>query len=232
MELVLLFLLALGVSSFMPTGADEEAAAADRADAEAEPEETTEDPIVPVGTEADDTITGTAGPDQIDGQEGDDALQGGAGNDRLIGGQGDDTLSGESGGDLLEGRWGDDSLFGGTGDDTLLGQQGTDTLDGQDGDDQLVLDGADIGIGGAGVDSFVLTADTAASAMMEVRDYTDGRDMIIVQHDGAVSAPAVTVTDSGADAVVSINGAPLATVLGAAGVLTASDVSLVSAGRT
>lgn len=84
-------------------------------------------------------------------------LTGTAAADTLVGGAGNDTLRGGDGNDLLSGGAGDDLLIGGSGDDTLVGGAGRDTLDGGPGNDTLVIDAADVALGGSGADRFVVT---------------------------------------------------------------------------
>ncbi len=108
------------------------------------------------GGEGDDTLTGLGGNDELDGGEGDDTLLGGAGNDNLTGGEGDDALSGDAGNDVLAGGEGDDTLSGGAGDDELDGGEGYDTLDGGAGNDRLVAGAGDSASGGDGDDIIVV----------------------------------------------------------------------------
>ncbi|MFV1627293.1 calcium-binding protein [Phaeobacter sp. JH203A] len=128
----------------------------------------------PVGTEADDILTGTIGSDEValsagddvfiagQGDVGDDTIRGGSGDDTINGGSGQDVLFGGSGADLLRGGWGADLLKGGRqadvlngaqGHDTIYGEGGADRLDGGSGNDRLVGgSGHDTILGGAGID--------------------------------------------------------------------------------
>jgi Ca2+-binding RTX toxin-like protein len=88
-----------------------------------------QDPIIDLGTPANDITFGAAAGDQLSGQggedslsglDGDDVLDGGADNDALYGGAGADDLVGGLGGDLLDGGNGADAMAGGAGDDTYI----------------------------------------------------------------------------------------------------------------
>jgi predicted extracellular nuclease/2',3'-cyclic-nucleotide 2'-phosphodiesterase (5'-nucleotidase family) len=127
------------------------------------------------GGEGDDTLTGLGGNDELDGGEGDDTLLGGAGNDNLTGGEGDDALSGDAGNDVLAGGEGDDTLSGGAGDDELDGGEGYDTLDGGAGNDRLVAGAGDSASGGDGDDIIVVSTDDYAPALI---DGGDGNDIL------------------------------------------------------
>src|SRR5690606_12167939 len=87
---------------------------------------------------------------------------------------------------------------GDAGDDTLSGGSGDDRLDGGAGDDDL--------IGGGGDDTFVFGGDD------RVLDFRSGEDLLDVSAlgvTGATFATAVTIVQSGDDALVSIDGAVL-----------------------
>ncbi|APG48968.1 calcium-binding protein [Phaeobacter porticola] len=128
----------------------------------------------PVGTAANDVLTGTVGSDDVglaagddvfvagQGDLGNDTIRGGAGNDTINGGSGQDELFGGSGEDLLRGGWGSDLMKGGRqadvlngaqGRDTIYGEGGADRLDGGSGNDRLVGGaGHDTILGGSGID--------------------------------------------------------------------------------
>ncbi|WP_175985205.1 Ig-like domain-containing protein, partial [Burkholderia sp. BCC0506] len=72
------------------------------------------------GTPGGDTVTGTSGNDRLYGYGGDDVLNAGDGNDLLRGGAGNDTLNGGNGNDILIGGAGNDTLTGGAGTDVFL----------------------------------------------------------------------------------------------------------------
>jgi len=139
-----------------------------------------DDPMLLLGTVAEDNLTGGNNTDTIEGGDGNDTLFGGGGDDMLRGGTGDDSLAGGSHSDTLNGSTGDDTLTsfsganimwagsgddvanGGYGDDIIGGGAGTDTLSGGElndtlyggaGDDSLVGgDGKDVLYGGQGND--------------------------------------------------------------------------------
>jgi len=67
-------------------------------------------------------------------------------------------LRGSEGDDLLTGGPGAERLAGGPGNDLLIGGGGRDTLDGGPGDDRIVLTEDAIAFGGAGADTFVVSA--------------------------------------------------------------------------
>jgi Ca2+-binding RTX toxin-like protein len=84
-------------------------------------------PILVVGTDNNDVLSGGSA---------DDVVYGGAGDDILRGYQGNDTIYGGDGNDYLDGYQDDNILFGGSGNDTLTGGSGGHhTLQGGTGDD-------------------------------------------------------------------------------------------------
>lgn len=112
------------------------------------------------GGAGNDRILGGDGDDIISGGDGNDTLIGGAGNDTIFGGAGDDVILAGDGNDTVLGEDGDDQVFGGAGDDLLDGGSGDDALDGGDGNDVLIgASGSDIASGGDGNDRFVATID-------------------------------------------------------------------------
>ncbi len=200
------------------------------------------------GGAGNDSLLGEDGADTLAGEAGNDTLSGGLGEDALSGGAGDDRLRGEMGDDLLTGDEGADRLFGGAGDDTLSGHDadgaggtataidGTDRLEGGAGDDLLILGKGDLGLGGAGTDTFRLDATTNADVanFATVEDYQRGTDRIEVQYTPVFNASGVEVPPvltvimgpNNAYAVIQLDGEPLAHVTGAT-TLTAADIRLV-----
>ena len=200
------------------------------------------------GGAGNDSLLGEDGADTLAGEAGNDTLSGGLGEDALSGGAGDDRLRGEMGDDLLTGDEGADRLFGGAGDDTLSGHNadgaggtataidGTDRLEGGAGDDLLILGKGDLGLGGAGTDTFRLDATTNADVanFATVEDYQRGTDRIEVQYTPVFAASGVEVPPvltvimgpNNAYAVIQLDGEPLAHVTGAT-TLTAADIRLV-----
>jgi len=156
-----------------------------------------------VGGDGDDHLDGGNGHDYLDGDDGDDRLEGGNGRDFLDGGEGDDHLEGGGDRDILIGGDGADELHGGEGDDRL-GSVTEDRLDyenvldgsvdflfGGEGNDFLALapDG-DIGTGGLGSDTFVLTIDTTINIETDdftaatITDFNPEQDTIVLDLDG------------------------------------------------
>ncbi len=189
------------------------------------------------GGDGDDTLWGGEGDDLLAGQMGDDLMQGGAGADTMHGGDGRDTLygqdgadvlTGEDGADVLIGGGGADDVAGGAGDDVLTGDfslagedDGTaDTINGQDGNDVIHLGAGDYGAGQAGEDSFVLQGAASGQPPAVITDFTPGEDSLVVTYDPlAQTAPVVTVASDSATghATLPLDGVPMATILGAAG---------------
>ena len=138
--------------------------------------DTPANPLVLVGTAADDMLLG----DILKGGTGGDLLvvtgtgggvaSGDADNDVVIGGAGIDLLRGDAGDDTIVARAGDDTVFGGSGADTIMGDEGNDLIfGGSDADlvlagagDDVVFaqanDGDDVYDGGTGTDTIDLSA--------------------------------------------------------------------------
>lgn len=197
------------------------------------------------GDEGDDTLIGDEGDDLLWGGSGNDDLAGGPGHDTLWGGPGDDSLTGGEGDDMLLGEDGDDRLMGGAGDDLLIGGRGSDEIDGGlgndtlwgsapgegddgavdflnggEGDDVLMLNPGDYGHGGAGADFFVLSHFGPASDPAHIMDFEIGRDELAVLYDRSLHPdPVLDVQpDPDGNAVVTLDGANIAILHGAAGV--------------
>lgn len=119
------------------------------------------------------------------GTDGSDFLTGGADADMLQGLGGNDTLTGN---DMLLGGDGNDGLYGGNGDDVLAGGAGNDSLNGGAGND-LYLFGR-----GAGQDSINYAYDGMAGRVDTVQMSAD------------IASTDVTLTRSGSDLVIAING--------------------------
>ena len=184
------------------------------------------------GGDDQDSLWGDDGTDTLAGQMGNDMLAGGAGNESLVGGEDDDSLSGDDGDDVLLGDHGNDLLSGGLGADDLAGGAGNDqlaggaddgaadTLYGQDGDDILDLGAGDYAAGQEGADSFVLHDYVAGSPTAVISDFEMGQDRLILIYDaGLHPTPDVTFEEDPetGDATLVLDGVPLATVLGGAG---------------
>jgi Ca2+-binding RTX toxin-like protein len=198
------------------------------------------------GDAGDDRLSGGEGDDTLFGGPGHDTLIGGAGNDSLVGGEGDDVLEGGEGDDTLEGGWGDDRLDGGPGADVLMGGPGNDTLhggeedpaeaalrdylNGGDGDDVIHVGPNDWATGDAGADTFIFEAGQGG-ALATVTDFELGQDMISISYDPALGPPQIDLDIDPADtanAVLRIDGEPMALIQGGAG-LSAGDILMVPA---
>ncbi|MEM6891417.1 MAG: LamG-like jellyroll fold domain-containing protein [Pseudomonadota bacterium] len=77
-------------------------------------------PMMRMGTDAGETMTGGMGRDGLNGGMGSDVIGGAGGNDIIQGDYGNDTLYGGAGDDILDGGHGEDSLVGGDGNDFLI----------------------------------------------------------------------------------------------------------------
>ena len=187
------------------------------------------------GDEGEDQLSGGEGDDLVAGQMGDDLLHGGGG-DTMHGGAGADTLYGQDGDDVLTGEESDDALIGGVGADDVAGGAGNDiltgnlgfdggdgvadTINGQDGDDQIYLGAGDYGAGQSGADTFVLQDIASGQPPAIITHFAPGEDSLVLIYDAAVHpAPVVTAESDSATghATLLLDGVPMATVLGAAG---------------
>lgn len=164
-----------------------------------------------VGGAFDDTIDGGEGKDKLVGRDGNDVLKGGNGKDVLSGGNGNDTLDGGEGNDRLQGGAGNDDLTGGDRNDALNGGAGDDTLFSGDGNDKLTGGaGADVLAGGQGRD--VLTGGADADLFIfvtnggedRITDFEDGVDLLDYSAFGFTDISDLTLTQVGADAVITI----------------------------
>ncbi|MEL6700127.1 MAG: calcium-binding protein [Pseudomonadota bacterium] len=200
------------------------------------------------GGSSGDLLNGGVGADRLFGRSGGDTLIGDNGADLLVGNDGTDTLTGGDGKDVLVGgdyldrepflrQWrdavrdDDPTRLQDTGEPQtqteLSDDRRTDRLFGGNGDDLLLLGEGDEGEGGADEDTFAgihVTDDSASDTAAEVSDYDPAEDILIVYYD-TDTAPAITVEDDGADAVVLADGVPTLRVIGAAGNVTPGDVA-------
>jgi Ca2+-binding RTX toxin-like protein len=162
------------------------------------------------GYATDDTIDGGAGDDTIDGRGGNDTIEGGTGVDYLMGGDGADNVSGGDDGDTLIGGLGDDVLSGGAGNDQLYGSVsayggagGNDVMDGGAGNDYLVGGfGSDTYLFGIGDGQDIINNDGDGWGSV---DPTVGK-IDVLQFKEGVLASDVTISRSGDDLIVKING--------------------------
>jgi Ca2+-binding RTX toxin-like protein len=181
-----------------------------------------------IGGAGDDTINGGGSSDVLDGGTGDDSLGGGNGNDTitggdgvdlLLGGAGDDSLDGGAGNDTMNSGGGNDLLNGGEGDDVLQGSTGNDVLDGGNGNDSLSSGagndrltggaGDDTMNGGGNFDVFVFAPGFGDDTIVgfDANPGGGGQDLLDISALGITAgtfAGAVTVTDLGADLLISI----------------------------
>jgi Ca2+-binding RTX toxin-like protein len=152
-------------------------------------------------------LTGGTGNDTILGYASDDVLAGGDGNDTLSGGDGNDTLNGGLGADSLKGENGNDSLNGGDGADNLQGGNGSDTFDGGAGNDTLIgnyFDGYWGTYNGVGNDTYRFGPGGGQDTVYD-NDGTAG-NIDRIEFDASVTPAGVTVTRSGNNLVLRING--------------------------
>jgi Ca2+-binding RTX toxin-like protein len=152
------------------------------------------------------TLTGTANITGTGNNFG-DQLTGNSGANYLWGGDANDTISGGAG---------RDSLFGGAGNDILNGGDGNDYLEGGKGNDTLT--------GGPGADSFVFKWQSGKDTITDfgANGDSDHIDITAYLHKGY----APTITDVGANAVISFTSGDSITILG----VHAADLMQTSAG--
>jgi Ca2+-binding RTX toxin-like protein len=211
-----------------------------------------------LGGDGADTLLGGSGRDFLSGGTGSDSLDGGNGDDTIIGGgsnffrttSGAGNWTAEMEAALDELVLTDAALATGgpiadifasapfAGVDVSgfamppVADTAADFLSGGSGNDALFLETGDVGVGGIGDDTFHLNGDAAPDRIMTITDFAAADDMIVVEHDASLPAPVVSVADNGGNADVLIDGVRLASVRGAAGILTAADVTLASVDRS
>ena len=198
--------------------------------------------------QGDDSLRAGTGDDSVSGGDGNDTLWGGQDDDTLHGDAGNDRILGEEGNDLLTGGGGADSLIGGAGDDTLSGYHaaaagedsltaidGIDTLSGGAGNDLIIVGRGDIALGGTGNDTFAIDDRWHESTQVAViNDYVKGEDHLEIHYTPAFDSNAIEVPPvltivpgpGNAYAILNINGAPVAQIMGGTTV-TLADVTLV-----
>ncbi len=147
-----------------------------------------------------------SGKNRLYGGEGDDELLAGK-NDRLYGGEGNDLLDASvgSGNNRLYGEAGDDIFFAGSGD-RLLGGDGNDTFFITVGSDNLIT-------GGDGADAFWIATGEIPTRGNTITDLEIGVDAIGIGGIGAASIDDLVLSQVGDDAVISVSGFDLATLL-------------------
>lgn len=173
-----------------------------------------------IGNATDNYINGQSGNDYVDGAGGNDYLFDGLGNDTVLGGSGNDVLYWQGGNDVFNGGSGIDRfdaswvssairiengtlttasgtgvvkgfevISGSSGADTIYGGAGAETLIGGAGDDVLR--------GGGGRDRFQFTPGSRADVIL---DFNKRMDKVALS---SSQSGIVTITDSGADKVIS-----------------------------
>ncbi|WP_166416489.1 calcium-binding protein [Cochlodiniinecator piscidefendens] len=202
------------------------------------------------GNAGDDVIAGGTHNDILVGGNGSDTLLGGDGNDTLTGGfmTDIDNTNGDNGADVsadffstlkelvetdpdfftgrTEAEILEHPMFDGVDTDlTVMRETGADSLSGGAGNDVLQLGAGDIGNGGLGADTFILSTNQSGNEVI-VEDYNPDEDHISFTYNAVDGPPTIAVTDDGPHAVVSIDGVDMVRVYGAAGQLDASQVLL------
>lgn len=201
-----------------------------------------------------DVITGNRGHDTLEGQGDDDWVSGDYGHDLVRGDDGNDTVIGGRGIDTVEGGDGDDLVFGGIinnlplNEEELVALRDGDSLEelnggieirddrfanilrGGVGDDDIVMGSGDRAGGGVGEDTFHLMSEqNEEGGEASIMDYNGDDDAITVIVDDTENPESdVDVQDDGADALVLFGDQVLVRIEGAAGSLTAADISLIS----
>lgn len=187
-----------------------------------------------------DIVTGNVGQDFIEGQGGDD------GNDTVLGGRGIDEVNGGEG---------DDLVFGGIIDGVPLNLEelaelrdggsleaingGLDmrddsvgnVLSGGDGDDDLVLGSGDMADGNNGADTYHIMSEQNGDAAAMINNYVPADDAITIIVDDIETDEEIFVDDEDGDAVIRLGDDVLARVSGAAGTISAADITLIDQGQ-
>ena len=150
------------------------------------------------GYATNDILSGGDGNDTLYGYAGDDLLDGGTGRDSIQGGDGEDTLKGNTGADTLYGGNGNDILQGDEHNDILYGDAGNDLLDGGTGNDSLS--------GGTGADTYLFAKGSGQDTINNYDIKAVGTNPDAILLDAEITSSDVTLTRSGDDLLVSING--------------------------
>ena len=154
------------------------------------------------GEDNDQLFVVEGGNNTLSGESGNDTLtvSGGSGSNTLNGGIGNDKLdvSNLTGNNILNGNEGDDILVGGLGSDQLFGGSGDDLLFGGVKGSKLT--------GGTGVDKFYLASAAIPEVAIEVLDFTQGEDKIIIEGIPEIANFAnLILTQTGSDTTVKAN---------------------------
>ncbi|WP_075219649.1 beta strand repeat-containing protein [Acuticoccus yangtzensis] len=124
------------------------------------------DPLVTIGTEGDDSLSGSSRNDVIHANNGTNQVDAGGGNNTVTGGNGDDTITTGAGNDTIhanDGRnWvdagdGDNSVTGGNHEDTVFTGSGDDIVHVNGGNDTVQVGGGTNTVSlGEGDDTFII----------------------------------------------------------------------------
>ncbi|MCB1451065.1 MAG: hypothetical protein KDJ67_13265 [Nitratireductor sp.] len=176
------------------------------------------------GQEQDDYLNGGAGTDDLHGGTGNDRLYGGDDTDSLFGDENNDLLHGGNGGDVLNGGIGNDTLYGDADGDFLFGDGGSDFINGGTGNDQLYGGSNGLAIPGE-TDYFQF--DGPGWGVDTIHDFEDGVDRIQFNTTATLDDfTDLTVSSASGNAILTF-GADSITIIGAAGLITASDVDFI-----
>ena len=107
----------------------------------------------------------------------------------------------------------------------------TDYLSGGDGDDHIHMQTSDVGVGGAGNDTFYLEAGPVTKYML-IPDYVDGEDALVIEYDNSAPAPVVTIVEANGHSLIHLDDVRVADIRDAAGTLEVGDISLVGVDRS
>ncbi|MFB2971938.1 alkaline phosphatase PhoX [Aerosakkonema sp. BLCC-F183] len=155
------------------------------------------------GGQGDDYLTGGT-KDIIYGDNGNDIIVAGASN-IVNGNKGKDNITGAAN-CIMRGGQDDDILFGGT-NSTLYGDLGNDVL--------FAGNGNNILFGGDGIDEFRIANTTLPVAVNIIADFKAGTDAISLSSvPGATSFGSLTLSQNGADVLISIAGKDVALIQG------------------
>ncbi|PNW65558.1 UNVERIFIED_CONTAM: metallophosphoesterase [Euhalothece sp. KZN 001] len=148
-------------------------------------------------------------------------LYGGSNNDELVVGSNDRAFGG-AGNDIIESSLGrENRLYGGAGNDTVIAGY-EDRIMGGDGNDRLFLSegqveggGKNLVTGGAGADQFWIANAQIAANANEITDFIFGEDVLgIGGIDSVAEFADLSLTQDGADAIVSVGDNDVARLLG------------------
>ena len=209
-----------------------------------------------LGNAGADTLSGSDTDDVIIAGFGKDTVEGGAGNDTIFGGNADlrGLISGgaevtaEIQSALNELAIADPTSYNtGTTAQILAYAQfdgvdvsslstpaidtATDYLSGGDGDDHIHMQTSDVGVGGAGNDTFYLEAGPVTKYML-IPDYVDGEDALVIEYDNSAPAPVVTIVEANGHSLIHLDDVRVADIRDAAGTLEVGDISLVGVDRS